>query len=263
MFFILLSLKTTHHTYEDVYNSLIFKFFPWRKLLDAEPKEVEGVIREGGLGTIKSRAFVDIAKRLKEDFGVVSLTSLKAMQTAKAEMYLRSLPGVGIKTARCVLMYSLGRNVLPVDTHTYRVGVRLELIPSSRSSEDSHRLFEEMVPEELRYCLHTNFVALGREFCLDPIPKCNQCPLTARCPFSSHEQNGKAKRHGTLCQSTHAGEGRVAKDLRPQDLTAKDLFAGCGGLSADLRKRVFALLTQWTGIRTVAAQRTVPISPAP
>jgi len=99
---------------------------------------------------------------------------------------LLSLPGVGRKTARCILMYSLGREVFPVDTHCWRVAIRLGWIAPSCSNgrcypKDMDAL-QEKIPPELRYTLHVNMVSLGREICTMRQPKCPDCPLTHLCP---------------------------------------------------------------------------------
>lgn len=232
LFFILLSLKTTHLVYEETYAAFRKKFFPWSKLLKADVDDVQEYIRRGGLGSIKAKAFLDIAAALNRDFGKVTLAPLKRMATDAAEKYLMQLPGVGIKTARCVLMYSLQRDTIPVDTHTYRVGVRLGLVPTSRNPDDAHGHFDTSVPTGLAYALHTNFVALGRDLCHELKPKCVECPLRSVCRY--------ANAHSSVSSGVKAGRGKRRRGPR-QGLTAVDIYAGCGGLSAGLRDAGFRM----------------------
>lgn len=239
LFFILLSLKTSHRAYEDTYRRFRKRFYPWRKLISASPEEVESYIRSGGLGSIRARAFVEIARRLKQDFGRVSLASLKGKPNDEVKEYLKSLPGVGIKTARCVAMYALHRDVTPVDTHTYRVGVRIGLVPTSRSANEAHKHFDELVPPKLAYPLHTNFVAHGREICTDPVPRCERCPLQGLCDFFART----GSRSGTPTGNEPARQARTETPPAPpaaggeldRQLVAADMYAGCGGLSLGLR----------------------------
>jgi DNA-cytosine methyltransferase len=234
LFFILLTLKTSHYTYEDTYRAFRAEFYPWRRLLEVEPEDVERHIRRGGLGSIKARAFVDIARRLKADFGEVSLSKLKLMPDVEAESYLLSLPGVGVKTARCVLMYSLERDVLPVDTHTYRVGVRLGLVDTSRGTGDVHRKFDDVITPGLAYPLHTNFVAHGRAICKETAPECPKCVLLDICPYGQQVVKANARANTTKI--------RRVKPLASADRerpTAVDIYAGCGGLSAGVEDAGF------------------------
>jgi DNA-cytosine methyltransferase len=245
LFFILLSLKTSHVTYEDTFRQFKSQFHPWRRLLSAKAEEVESHIRRGGLGSLKARAFVDIARRLKSDFGEVSLRRLHGMNDGEAEVYLRSLPGVGLKTARCVLMYSLGRKVLPVDTHTYRVAVRLGLVATSKSAKDVHSSLADAVPPALRYAIHTNFVALGRDVCRDPLPKCDDCVLSASCAHGSSKMRPKGNSRAravkprsngsTMTKRSSRGRERASRMDEDSGLVAADIYAGCGGLSAGIR----------------------------
>ena len=242
LFFILLSLKTSHNTYEDTYSHFKKLFYPWRKLLEATPEEVEAHIRRGGLGSIKARAFIDIAQRLQADFGKVSLRSLEKKETPDAEAYLMSLPGVGLKTARCVLMYSLERDVVPVDTHTYRVGARLGLVATSTSTKSVHAAFDEVVPKGLAYELHTNFVAHGRAVCQDLRPACEKCICRSLCPYPGSRTEGPGSvGDGTKEKQAAAArrEPVVHRAGERRRLAAVDVFSGCGGLSAGLKEGGF------------------------
>lgn len=233
LFFILLSLKTSHRTYEETFEHFKKQFHPWRRLLDADADEVQAHIRRGGLGTIKAKAFIDIAARLKSDFGVVSLNRIRSWDAARAGSYLMSLPGVGIKTARCVMMYSLGLDVMPVDTHTYRVGVRLGLIETAKNPNAAHGAFDKALAPKLAYPLHTNLVAHGREVCVDPTPRCSACELARLCNYkNARVADSEAAASPKIRSSGEKLLGaQMLRDGRPR---AVDIYAGCGGLSLGL-----------------------------
>ncbi|MDO9012453.1 MAG: hypothetical protein Q7U78_11700 [Gallionella sp.] len=119
-------------------------------------------------------------------FGEPNLEPLRSMSDQEAEDFLLSLPGVGKKIARCVLMYSLDRQVFPVDTHCWRIARRLGWVrPTQKDRHCAQRDMDRLqskIPPELRYSLHVNMISLGREICTASAPKCDKCPLAALCP---------------------------------------------------------------------------------
>src|SRR5690606_32237692 len=118
----------------------------------------------------------------KAAFGGVTLEPLKSLTDEDAETFLRSLPGVGPKAARCVLMYSLGRDVFPVDSHCRRVLARLGFVPKKVDRKAANDFLQALVPREIRYNLHVNLVHHGRAVCLPSLPNCGHCPLADLCP---------------------------------------------------------------------------------
>lgn len=104
------------------------------------------------------------------------------MADAEAEHLLTSLPGVGPKVAKCVLMYALDRDVLPVDVHVHRLATRLGFRTKKRP-DTSQELIESAVPRELRYSFHVNAVAHGRTVCLSQRPLCDVCPISKWCHY--------------------------------------------------------------------------------
>lgn len=181
--FIILSLMTTGPSFNRAYERLR-EFSPdWETLLSVTDDALEATIRDAGLSNQKAPRLRAIVRRLQEDFGEVSLDALQTMSDAEAEGYLVSLPGVGVKAAKCVMMYSLGRNVLPVDTHVWRVARRLGLIAPDLPYSRSHRAAEAAVRPADRYSFHVNAVAHGQNLCLALRPRCGSCPLRRMCPY--------------------------------------------------------------------------------
>jgi endonuclease III len=182
LFFILLSLRTTYWSFERVYEGFAAKFRPWRLLLNADEEEVAATIRLAGISRTRARTFLALARRLQQDFGDVTLEPLRTRSVGEVEKYLLSLPGVGVKTARCVMMYSLGMDVAPVDTHTTRVAARLGLLGDETPKEKIHGEMDALVAPGLAYDFHTNFVAHGRAICRSRDPQCQDCVLNDICP---------------------------------------------------------------------------------
>ena len=177
LFFILLTTMTQYGA-RATFRAVKAEFTPWRRLLDDGAEDrLRELIAPLGLSRQKAPRLVAIARRLQKDFGAVSLNAVQQMDDRESEDYLLSLPGVGVKVASCVLMYSLGRPTCPVDTHVYRVARRTGLIRSDITYPRAHAAVQAAVPPALRYGLHVAFVRLGRRVCTARTPKCPQCPL--------------------------------------------------------------------------------------
>jgi len=186
LLYILLSSKTPPYRYQEVYRKLRQAYARADKLTEARPEDIAMVITQGGLENRKARAIASIARRLKQEFGQVTLAPLKKMTDQEAEAFLTSLPEVNKKTARCVLMYALDRSVFPVDNHCFRVAQRLGWIPKAVYLTDRHAdELQAGVPEPLRRDLHIGMVLLGRNYCSPKHSQCSDCPLLKFCPTGS------------------------------------------------------------------------------
>lgn len=185
MLYIILSSRTPPDNYQGTYLALKRKFPRADSLANCSPGEIAEAIEQGGLQNKKANTIAAIAARLKETFGRVTLASLHKMETQEAEDFLVSLPGVGKKTARCVLMYALDRPVFPVDRHCFRVAERLGWLPKGAQLADrTADVLQEGIPAPLRRDLHVGMVILGRKHCFAQNPNCDTCPLLAFCPTS-------------------------------------------------------------------------------
>jgi len=182
LIFIVLSQMTTGPSYERVFERLKTQLPSWDELESFSVSRIATVIGDAGLVNQKAPRLLAIARRLKKDFGRVTLDDLHDMPDADCLAYLRSLPGVGIKTAKCVMMYSLGKSVLPVDTHTARLGLRLGLVDNALSRENLAAGLEESIAPGDRYAFHVNAVAHGRQVCRATHPRCGECPIRSMCP---------------------------------------------------------------------------------
>ena len=151
--FIILSQMTTSPSFERVYSRLKASASRWEDVLDIPVRELKRTIKDAGLSNQKAPRLKAIFARLKRDFGSVSLDALRDMRDREAEDYLVSLPGVQRKTAKCVLMYSLGRLVLPVDTHVLRVARRLGLTTAISICDAAHSSLERCCLSAIPSCI--------------------------------------------------------------------------------------------------------------
>ena len=158
------------------------KFPDWGQVLDAPAGQVADAIRSGGIADQKARRIKQILAAIHDREGRIDLSRLNDLDDAAVEEYLASLPGVGPKTAACVLVFSMGRDAFPVDTHVHRIAVRLGWIPEGTSAEKAHRILGPAVPPGIRYDLHLALIEHGRKVCQARRPRCAACVLLRQCP---------------------------------------------------------------------------------
>lgn len=162
------------------------EIFPnWEQVADAPTEDLADAIRSGGIADQKARRIKQILAAIEEREGRVSLDRLAELDDGAATAYLESLPGVGPKTAACVLVFSLGRAAFPVDTHVHRIAIRLGWIPAKTTADAAHRILAQIVPARIRYDLHVALVTHGRTVCRAQRPRCDQCVLRDLCAFGS------------------------------------------------------------------------------
>ncbi len=190
-----LSQHTSDANSDAAYRNLRRAFSTWRKVMLARPSEVEHAIRCGGLARQKTRSIQAILRAIQADRGELSLDFLARKPVENAREYLLALPGVGPKTAACVLMFNLGKPALPVDTHVHRLARRLGLIPEETSADQAHELLEAMCPPKLIYPFHVLLIQHGRQVCRARRPRCDACVLAEICPSAREGQVHGAARH--------------------------------------------------------------------
>ncbi len=176
-----LSQHTSDVNTARAFASLKDRFTTWEDVTSAPVKQVADSIRAGGLADQKAPRIKAILREIREREGSIALTRLEDLPDDEIEEYLCSLPGVGPKTAACVLVFSLGRDAFPIDTHVHRVTKRLGWIPAAASAEGAHKVLKKAVPPELRYELHMQLIAHGRTICRARTPLCSECVLLDLC----------------------------------------------------------------------------------
>ena len=186
-----LSQNTNDRNRDIAYGRLRERFPAWEDVRDAPQQEVEDAIRPGGLAPTKSKVIQNILRALDGD----DLAWLGDAPVEEGRDYLVALPGVGRKTAACVLLFSFGLPDVPVDTHVFRVGTRLGLFRPGASLEEAHDEMLRFAPGEAggeaaaeggaprAYELHVSLIRHGRRTCTARNPNCPECPLLSICPY--------------------------------------------------------------------------------
>ena len=174
-----LSQNTNDRNRDVAYWRLRERFEDWPAARDAPEEEVEEAIRPGGISHVKARRIQAILRALGDD----DLGWLETAPLDEARAYLTSLPGVGRKTAACVLLFSYGRPDVPVDTHVFRVGQRLGLFRPGASLDEAHDELLRVTDPEDAYELHVSLIRHGRRTCVARSPRCGECPLRRMCPY--------------------------------------------------------------------------------
>jgi endonuclease III len=179
-----LSQSTNDRNRDVAYLALRERFEGWEAIRDAPVDQLEEAIRPGGISRVKSARIKDILLEITATAPghELSLDWLSELTVPEAQDYLTSLPGVGRKTAACVLLFALGMRDVPVDTHVSRVGMRLEILRPGAPFEELHDTLLAITPpgEELEF--HLNLLRHGRRTCHARRPDCPGCALRRMCP---------------------------------------------------------------------------------
>ncbi|WP_241191231.1 endonuclease III domain-containing protein [Deinococcus psychrotolerans] len=158
----------------------------WEMALADGPDGIETVLKAagGGLSRIKANYIWNVLDQLETTRGELSLKDTRQMNDAEVRTLLESLPGVGMKTASCVLLFDLARPAMPVDTHILRITRRLEWLPAQWNAVKVERWYDEVLPATWaeRYTFHVSAIRHGRETCKAQRPKCGECVLQELCP---------------------------------------------------------------------------------
>jgi len=181
-----LSQSTNDRNRDIAYLRLRERFPTWEQVRDAPVAEVEEAIRPGGISKVKSVRIQAILHAISSDPRdpphELSLDWLPRVPIEQARDFLVALPGVGRKTAACVLLFAYGLREVPVDTHVSRVGARLGLLRGGAPFEELHDQMLALTPPGQELELHVNLLRHGRRTCHARLPACAECALARMCP---------------------------------------------------------------------------------
>jgi endonuclease III len=174
-----LSQSTNDRNRDVAFSGLRDRFGSWAAVREAPVDEVEAAIRPGGISQVKSRRIQAILRALPED---LDLSWMRTAPIEECRDALLALPGVGRKTAACVLLFAYGRRDVPVDTHVGRVATRLALLRPGAPSAELHDEMVAITPPGAELELHINLLRHGRRTCHAQRPACARCDLRRMCP---------------------------------------------------------------------------------
>ena len=191
----ILSQNTSDANSSRAFADLRRAFPDWRDVVVAPVTDVEAAIRTGGLARVKAPRIQALLSRLIERHGDPSLGYLRELDTPAARRELEAITGVGPKTAGCVLLFALGRPVIPVDTHVHRVARRIGLAPADATPEEAETALEAIFAPDWSRDVHINLITHGRRICVARRPRCEICPLSDICDYFAETRD--ATRRGS------------------------------------------------------------------
>lgn len=178
-----LSQNTNDRNRDAAFARLKERFASWDAVVRGGAAQLEDAVRPAGLAPTKARHILEILNIVKRDFGEYSIAPLAERGRDEARRYLIALPGVGAKTAACVLLFDMGLPAFPVDTHVGRIARRVGFAAERAPAEDISLLLERETPPSRYLGGHVNMIEHGRAICRARAPQCGACPLTALCNF--------------------------------------------------------------------------------
>ncbi|WP_188901796.1 endonuclease III domain-containing protein [Deinococcus aerophilus] len=188
LIYIMISRRTREGAYQDVFRRLQTRFPDWGEMAGAEAREIHAITGTAGMGVQRAADLGQTMRLIGNQFGRYSLDDLQDWTDDRVEGFLTTLPGVGPKTAYCVLMYSLGRAAFPVDTHNLRVLARAGVFHEAGldlthlDHKRGQAVLADLIAPELRHSLHVSLVLHGRDVC-QPRPRCGGCAVNHLCDF--------------------------------------------------------------------------------
>jgi len=182
----MLSQNTTDKTSYKAFQNLKTDFKNWDDVMNSPPAKIKNAIKVCGLTNQKSRSIQQLLRQLNAKYKKLNIDFVKDMKDEEIYNELIQYDGVGVKTISCVLAFSLGRDVFPVDTHVHRITNRLGLV-KTKSPDKTFEALKEVIPKGKKYLFHNLLIFFGRKICRAKNPLCNKCLLYDICGFKEKE----------------------------------------------------------------------------
>ncbi|MBI5253475.1 MAG: endonuclease III [Euryarchaeota archaeon] len=174
----ILSQRTKDENTIRAANQLFAEYKTPSELAGAPLKKVQRLIKPSGFYITKARRIKEVSKIIAEKYSGRVPSEIDE---------LLKLPGVGRKTANCVLVYGFGKDAIPVDVHVHRISNRLGLV-ATKTPEQTEEALRKTIPQKFWLDINELFVKFGRNVCKPVKPKCEECFLTEDCKFKSAQK---------------------------------------------------------------------------
>jgi endonuclease-3 len=169
----ILSARTRDETTTNVIKMLFSKFKNPEELSRANLKEIKELIQKIGFYNVKAARIKEVSKIIVEKYNSKVPPNLED---------LLSFPGVGRKTANCVLVYGFRKPAIPVDVHVHRISNRIGIV-NTKKPEETEIVLQKSIDRKHWIAVNETFVVFGQNICLPIKPKCNVCRLTKLCKY--------------------------------------------------------------------------------
>ena len=187
----ILSQRTNYADEKAAFDKLLATYGDWAGVAAAPVEGIEACIQTSRWPEVKAPRIKEILNHVIAEYGSPNMDFLAEMPIDEALDLLMALPGVGHKTSTFVLLFSLRRPVLPVDTHVHRVSTRFGIIPMKMTQAKAHQALLDMLPAEADELLnfHKLLFKHGQRVCTYSHPRCGQCVVSDRCNYFQSKQN--------------------------------------------------------------------------
>ena len=187
----ILSQRTNYANERKAYERMWERFGSWEGIMNAPLDELTEAISSSNYPEIKAPRIKETLRLIQEECGAFNLDFLTNWPVEKAQEWLMRFEGVGHKTATFLLLFSLRKPVLPVDTHVHRVSQRVGIIGPKVSQAKAHSVLLEMLPLDANELLnyHKLLFKHGQRVCTWSYPRCNECTLRDICDYYQAQKN--------------------------------------------------------------------------
>jgi endonuclease-3 len=180
---VIISQHTSDVNTDRAYENLVQTFGSWEAVRDAPVAAIANAIKTAGLSNVKAPRLKAVLQTISSRYGRLDISHLASLPLAQAKAELRSLPGVGPKTAACTLLFALDLPAFPVDTHIYRVARRIGLIDDRVGPDAAHDVLEPLIPPDKVFGFHILMIRHGRVTCRARDPRCPECVVLHECAY--------------------------------------------------------------------------------
>lgn len=187
-----LSQNTTDKSAFTAFTNLKNRFSTWEEVAAAGLNEIRDCIRVCGLSNTKAANIKLMLQEMRQEHNDLDFSFLKKYSDDEVYEEFLKYKGIGIKTISCVLVFALGRDAFPVDTHVHRVLNRLGVVKTGLPEKTFNEV-NNFIPEGRKYELHNNLIKFGRNICRAKNPLCSACFLYGICEFKDRKIYRKKK----------------------------------------------------------------------